>query len=94
MCPRAFQVVGISRLATTNGTFLEVSLQNVTSGERVFTEFALVWAVTSVSEKMALQMLGVEVCLLTVGARIFAVRILLGDHRLARAGWSPTRYAW
>lgn len=42
------QVARPSRVAAANGALLEVTLQNVTPGERIIAENTHVWSVTSV----------------------------------------------
>jgi len=75
---RVRQVTSSSRVTTADRTLLKVALQDVTSGKGVATEDTHVWAVTGVSQKMALEMLGMEVSLGTVRTREFAIRSLTG----------------
>jgi hypothetical protein len=77
---RVRQVTSSSRVTTADRTLLKVALQDITSGEGVAAEDTHVWAVTGVSQKMALEMLGMEVSLGTVRTREFAIRILDGNH--------------
>lgn len=52
LCMR--QVTGTGRISTTDGTFLEVSLEDITSRKRIAAENAHIWSVASMSEKVAL----------------------------------------
>lgn len=73
-------MTGSRGVSATDGALLEVSLQNVTAREGVAAEDAHVWAVTSVSQKVALQVLCVQVRLGAVWAGELAISILGWNH--------------
>lgn len=76
---RVGQVARSRGVPTTDGALLEVALQDVTSGKRITTKHAHIRAVASVTKKMALQVLRVQVSLGAVWARELAVGILDGN---------------
>lgn len=87
-----------SGVATADRAFLEVALENIATGEGVAAQDTHVRAVAGVSQKMPLEMLGVQVRLVTMRARELPVGILLGDLVLCRLaasdrGLGPTRRA-
>jgi hypothetical protein len=82
---RMRQVTRSGGVATTDRALLEVTLQDITSREGVAAENAHVWAITGVSQEMALKMLGMEVSLGAVRAREFAVSVLHGNHSVLGA---------
>jgi hypothetical protein len=51
---RVGQVAGPGGVSTADRAFLEVALEDIATGKRIAAENAHVWAVTGVSEKMAL----------------------------------------
>lgn len=100
------QMVGTSRVAAANGALLEVALQDVTSAEGVLAQVTLVRALARVcvvlgvarladggvltSQKMALQMLQVQVRLVAVRALVLAIGVLgrLGGCLSSGGRWS------
>lgn len=70
------QVASAGGVATADRALLEVTLENVASGEGVPAENTHVGAITSVAEQVALQVLGMEVRLGAVRAGEFSVSIL------------------
>lgn len=77
-----------------------MSLQDVAATESVLAQMASIRSITSVSKKVALQVLGVQISLVTVWTREFSLFVLLRYHRFGSRGgnrvgdWWPTRYAW
>jgi hypothetical protein len=49
------QMAGTGWITTTNGTFLEMALQNIAPREGITTKYAHVRSISSMSKKMALQ---------------------------------------
>lgn len=70
---------------------MEVTLQDITAGESVLAKNTHVGAITSVSQQMALEVLGVEVSLVTVRAGEFAVRVLSRDSGALSCTIDPVR---
>lgn len=66
-------------IASSHRTFLEMTLENVATREGIGAQNTHVWAVTSVSQHVALEMLRVKISLGAVGTRKFAIGVLLGD---------------
>jgi len=85
---RMRQVTSSSGVATADRALLEMTLQDITSREGVAAENTHVWAITGVSQEMALQMLGMEVSLGAVRAREFAISVFHGDHSVLGTGAS------
>lgn len=101
------QVIGASWITAANGTLLEMALQDITSAEGVLAQVALVGALAGVcitsefarragdsvltSQKMALQMLEVQIRFVTMRALVFAIGILccLGGRLSSGRGWPP-----
>ena len=97
MLLRVLQVVGTSGVAATNGALLEMALQDITSTKGILAKMALVGALARVcrwlayareagrdlltSQKMALQVLQVQVCLVAVRALVLAIGVLGGLSR-------------
>lgn len=77
---RVRKVAHAAGVAAADGAFLEVTLQDITSRERIAAEHTHVRAITRVSEEMALEMLRVKVRLGTMRAGEFAISILHGNH--------------
>jgi len=46
-CP-GFQVIRVAGSSTTDGTFLKMTFQDVTTRESVFAKFTLVWPITGI----------------------------------------------
>lgn len=69
------------RVAAANGALLEVTLEDVTSREGIPAKYTHVRTVASVSEKMTLQVLRVQVRLGAVRAWEFAIGVLDRDDR-------------
>lgn len=108
MLLRVLQVVGTSRVSATNRTLLEMTLQDITSAEGVLAQMALVRSLTRVcdtlgfarqarvvvltSQKVALQVLEMQICLVAMGALVLAISILCGlSGRLASSRGGTTR---
>jgi hypothetical protein len=85
---RMRQVASSSGVATADRTLLEVTLEDITSREGIAAENAHVWAITGVSQKMALEMLGMEVSLSAVRAWKFAISVLHRNHGVLGTGTS------
>lgn len=97
MLLRVLQVVGTSGVAAADGALLEMALQDITSTEGILAKMALVGALARVcrwlayareagrdlltSQKMALQVLQVQVCLVAVRALVLAIGVLGGLSR-------------
>jgi hypothetical protein len=78
------------RIAAADRALLEVTLENVTARESVSAEYTHVRAVASVSKKMTLQMLCVQVRLGAMRAWEFAISVLDWDDRVlgsSTGGW-------
>jgi len=75
-------MTGTCWVTTTNGAFLEMSLQNITSGEGIAAQNTHIWSVSSVSEKMTLQMLSMKVCLCAVRAGKFSIGVFGWNQRV------------
>jgi hypothetical protein len=104
MLLRVLQVVGTSGVAATNGALLEMALQDITSTKGILAKMALVGTLARVcqgldyareaggdlltSQKMALQVLQVQVCLVAVRALILAIGVLGGLGRRLASGRS------
>lgn len=90
-------------VASSQGTLLEVALQDITSRECIPAKHAHVRAITSVysvsriqngakkkkkhtSQQMALEMLGVQICLVAVRTWELPIRILGGDGGVFGSG--------
>lgn len=69
-------------VATADGALLKVALQDITARKGVAAENTHVGTVTSVAQKMALQVLGVQIGLGAVRARKLAIGILDGNDRV------------
>jgi hypothetical protein len=96
---RMRQVTSSRGVATADRALLEVTLEDVTAREGIAAEDTHVWAITGVSQKMALEMLGMEVSLGAVRAREFAISVLHGNHGVLGAstggrGSRSSRSTW
>lgn len=108
MLLRMLQMVGTSGVAAADRTLLEVALQDVATAEGVLAQVALVGSLTGVcvalacarrakdtiltSQKMALQMLQVQVRFVAMWAFVLAIRVLCrGGGRLACGRSWPAR---
>jgi hypothetical protein len=93
---RVRQVTSSSGVATADRALLEMTLQDITSREGIAAKNTHVRAITGVSQKVALKMLGMEVSLCAVRAREFAICVLDRNHGVLGAstsGWGsrPSR---
>jgi len=97
---RVGQMASSGGVSTADRALLEVALQNITSRKRIAAKDTHVWAIAGVSQKMALQMLGVKIGLCAVRAWEFAISILHWNDRVLGAasasgrGSRPTGSTW
>lgn len=90
-------MVGTGGVAASQRTLLEMAFEDVTAREGVFAQVAHVWTIAGVSKQMTLQVLRVQICLVTVRAGILAIGVLLRDHALrggATTLWGRIRSSW
>lgn len=90
MSLRMRQVTSSGGVATADRALLEMALQDITSREGIAAKNTHVRAITGMSQKVALKMLGMEVSLCAVRAREFAICVLDRNHGVLGAstsGW-------
>lgn len=92
------QVISTCRVSSSQRAFLEMTLEDVRAGECVLAQVTHVWTITGIcaaleldcrmedeirtSEQVTLQVLRVQIRLVTMWARILAIGILLRYHAL------------